>query len=550
MANNGSGKAGVSSGEQAGGRGRTGRSQGTATLPLKLAPPTAIAVDAPPQGDWSYEMKLEGYRLLARVGGGDVRLFNRKGQDWTDRFPQQVKALRALRLNDAWLDGELVLLGADGSPNVSSLRQAMEKGDCTQAIYYLFDAPFLEGQDARHQPLEARRAALKKCLARSRSRALRFSEAFTAGHQDILESAQALSIERVVGKRRGSTYGSGRCEDWVHLSSMPGDKPLRPRGGRRAAVASGTAGSASGTSRGKVLVEGVGVSHPERLIDAQSGTHKVDVAQFYASIADWLLPQLDQRPVSLVRCPEGIDGEHFFQRHAERLNIPHIRQLDRQLDPGHARLMEIDSTPALIGAAQMGALELHTWGATSDQIERPDRLILDLDPDTALPWSSVIAATQEVLGLLERLGLSAFLKTSGGRGMHVVVPLARHAGWEQVKGFAKALAEYLARHDPQRFSATMGEQNRIGKVFVDYLRNSRGGSTVAAYSLRARPGLPVSVPIARAELAGIASPTQWHIGNLKSRLLKLKADPWQEYRNRQRLSRAMWAALEADPSGN
>jgi bifunctional non-homologous end joining protein LigD len=205
--------------------------------------------------------------------------------------------------------------------------------------------------------------------------------------------------------------------------------------------------------------------------------------------------------------------------------------------------MEIDSTKALIGAAQMGAIELHTWGATSDQIETPDFFVLDLDPDPALPWKSMVEATQLTLSVLDELGLEAFLKTSGGKGMHVIVPLARKDDWDTVKAFAKAISQFLTRQLPERFTATMGPKNRVGKIFIDYLRNTRGASTVAAYSVRARPGLPVSVPIAREELSELRNSQHWDIHTLPERLEGLKSDPWAGYAHRQKITGKMWEKL-------
>lgn len=298
--------------------------------------------------------------------------------------------------------------------------------------------------------------------------------------------------------------------------------------------------------KGRETVAEVSISHPERVIDAQSGTTKAGLARFYAQIAEWLLPGVRTRPVSLLRAPTGVDGEQFFQKHAEHLAIPNIRHLDPKLDPGHDRLMAIEDVPALVGAVQMGTIELHTWNAAYASIERPDRLILDLDPDPALPWCAIADATRLSLSVLDELGLEAFLKTSGGKGMHLVVPLARHVDWDTLKAFGKAVSQFMAGELPDRFSARMGPKNRIGKVYLDYLRNQRGASTVAAYSVRARPGLPVSVPIRREELAQLHDSAQWHVGNLQQRLAQLQGDPWAGYANRQRITRAMWKKLGAE----
>ncbi len=246
-------------------------------------------------------------------------------------------------------------------------------------------------------------------------------------------------------------------------------------------------------------------------------------------------------PLLQERGPDGIGGELFFQKHAARLKIPGIVQLDPALDPGHPPLLQIRSAEALVGAVQMGSIEFHTWNASLANLERPDRFVLDLDPDPALPWKRMLEATQLSLTLLDELGLRAFLKTSGGKGMHLLVPLERRHGWDEVKDFAQAISQHLARLMPERFSAVSGPRNRVGKIFVDYLRNSRGASTVAAYSVRAREGLPVSVPVFREELDSLQGANQWNLRSLPQRLDELAGDdPWADYAGtRQRISAAM-----------
>ena len=291
-------------------------------------------------------------------------------------------------------------------------------------------------------------------------------------------------------------------------------------------------------------IAGVKISHPERVIDKQTGARKIDLVQYYESVADWLLPHLTHRPVSLVRAPEDIGGELFFQKHSQKLAIPNVTQ-HPGLDPGHPPLISIDTIKALIGAAQMGTVELHTWNALASNIEKPDRVVFDLDPDPALGWDKMIEAAQLTRTLLDELGLVSFCKTSGGKGFHVVVPLSRQAGWDEVKAFSQAVAQHMAATLPKHFAAKMGPQNRKRKIFVDYLRNSRGSSTVAAFSARARPGLGVSVPLAWEEVSSTTGGDQWNIANLQGRLESLRQDPWADYaKTRQRITAAMKKRLD------
>jgi bifunctional non-homologous end joining protein LigD len=276
-----------------------------------------------------------------------------------------------------------------------------------------------------------------------------------------------------------------------------------------------------GLASGKVRI-----THPDRVIDAVSGTTKMQLAEYYASVAEWILPQLKDRPVALVRAPDGIAGELFFQKNAERLAIPGITTLDKEVTG--QPVMLINNAEALIGAVQMSTVELHTWNATTIDLDKPDRFVLDLDPDPALPWKSMVEATALTLTVLDELGLKAFLKTSGGKGIHLVVPLTRKHGWDEVKDFSHAIVSHMANLLPERFSAVSGPKNRVGRIFIDYLRNGLGATTICAYAARTREGLPVSVPLFREEVAQIKGGNQWNISNVHERLNEVGDAPWAD----------------------
>ncbi|MFT4266964.1 MAG: DNA ligase D, partial [Xenophilus sp.] len=267
------------------------------------------------------------------------------------------------------------------------------------------------------------------------------------------------------------------------------------------------------------------ITHAGRVVDRASGATKGEVAAYYAEAAPLMLPHLKGRPVALVRAPDGVGGALFFQKHAPPMALPGVKRLDPALDPGHAPLLQIDAARALLAAAQMNVLELHTWNATSGAIGRPDRMTFDLDPGEGVAWPQVQEAALLVRALLQELGLAGFLKTSGGKGLHVVVPLRREHGWDTVRAFSRAVVAHLAQTLPGRFVARSGPENRVGKVFVDYLRNGFGATTVSAWSLRARPGLGVSVPVAWEELPGLRGSAHWTLADVRSRMATGNA-PW------------------------
>jgi bifunctional non-homologous end joining protein LigD len=621
-----------------------------AKLPELLKPELATLVEKAPGGEWSYEIKFDGYRIMARIDHDEVKLFTRNGHDWTHKLPRQAEALAALGLESAWLDGEMVVADEQGVPDFQALQNAFDSGRSGNIVYYLFDMPYLNGVDLREVPVEERRVALSTVLNPNKDPLLRFSDAFSEEPEALLNSACQMQMEGLIGKRLGTPYVSRRSSDWIKLKckhrqefvvvgftdpkgsrnafgalllglhdrdsgelryagkvgtgfnettlkhiyeqlkplqtkkssvvnppsgfdakgvhwlkptllaevafaemtkegsvrhavfhGLRDDKPAediteeRPKAVKTSAAKKTTAEKPStpgkktaapapsqiGLGEGKVRI-----THPDRVIDASSGTTKVQLAEYYASVAEWILPELRDRPVALVRAPDGIAGELFFQKNAERLAIPGITALDKALTG--QPVMIINNAEALIGAVQMSTVELHTWNATSDNLDKPDRFVLDLDPDPALPWKSMVEATQLTLSVLDELGLKAFLKTSGGKGIHLVVPLTRKLGWDEVKDFSHAIVSHMAKLLPERFSAVSGPKNRVGRIFIDYLRNGLGATTICAYAVRTREGLPVSVPIFREEVAELKGGNQWNIHTVHERLAEVGDEPWKD----------------------
>ena len=302
-------------------------------------------------------------------------------------------------------------------------------------------------------------------------------------------------------------------------------------------------------ANGTVTLAGVTLTHPDKVLFPDIGLTKLDLARYYEQVADWVLPHLADRPLTLVRCPEGSEHPCFFQKHLKE-NIPDaIEQVEVPEDKGTATYMMINSRAALIGMVQMGVLELHTWGARADKLDKPDRLIFDLDPDPELDWPQVVQGVLLTRALLEEIGLTSFLKNTGGKGLHVVVPLHRRAGWDEAKAFSHALARHLAQTFPQLFTAQMAKAKRGGKIFIDYLRNAQGATAVAAYSTRARQGATVSTPLAWEELEQGVRANSFTVRNLAARLDRLGADPWAGYaQTRQTITGEMKRLFDVDES--
>ena len=309
------------------------------------------------------------------------------------------------------------------------------------------------------------------------------------------------------------------------------------------------AAKASGLTRksqSQVALDRASVSNPQRVIDARSGTTKLDLVRFYSRVGRLMMPHLKGRPVSLLRAPDGVDGPLFFQKHAESEKLPGLRQIAAAAGDSHAPMIEVAGPQGLLSAAQWGVVEFHTLNVATANIDRPDRMVFDLDPGEGVAWAQVQEAAQLVQAFLGQLGLAAFLKTSGGKGLHVVVPLKRLHGGDTVKGYSQAVVAHMAQTLPQRFVARSGPKNRVGKIFIDALRNGSGASTVCAWSARARPGMGVSVPVGWAELPALRGGDHWCLQTVHERL-DIGNEPWAGYARAARGLSAAMAALGWSP---
>jgi bifunctional non-homologous end joining protein LigD len=294
----------------------------------------------------------------------------------------------------------------------------------------------------------------------------------------------------------------------------------RSRSGRTRAVAQTGADRPMPGSRDElVTVAGVAISNASRPIPSEEGVTKLDIVRYNEVVANWLLPEIAQRPLSLIRCPGGDFGSCHFRRHPDNKGdaaggVPYVR---------------ISSVRELIASVQGGTFEFHSWGSSFPRIDRPDRVTLDLDPDPELPWRTFREALELTRALLDSLELKWFVKTTGGKGLHFVLPIVRRDGWDEVRVFARRIAEHLATSIPTLFTATMSKARRAGHVYVDYLRNGEGATAVTAYSLRARPGLPVSMPIAWEALDDDVRGDHYNLGNVPRILAGQRTHPWAGY---------------------
>jgi bifunctional non-homologous end joining protein LigD len=652
-------------------------------MPDKITPQLATLVEAPPDGDvWLHELKYDGYRLLAHIERGDVRLVTRNGLDWTGKFTALARALAQFPVDSALVDGEVVALAADGTTRFSDLQDRIARGATGDLVFYAFDLLYRDGYDLTGAVIEDRKASLAEIVTHDGTGAVRYSDHQQGRGPDFYRRACDFEIEGTIAKRRDRPYRPGRGTDWLkikctksdefivvgftdpsgqrhgfgalqlgyydregrlryggrcgtgfndrQLSEMlpklraierreptvalpkgvskkgvhwteprlvatvrygewtadnmlrhpsfqglredkapeevvypvpdgqnphppaaqatghplsrnagegttkPSAKPLSHTAGEGVRAQSARAGEGPAVSApardGSVTFGGVRLTNPNRVLYPDLGITKLALAQYYAAIGDWVLPELKDRVLSLVRCPEGYAHECFYQKHV-MAGVPSI--------VGRVEITEKTSTDTslfvrdvagLIALVQLSILEIHPWGSTVAKLETPDRITFDFDPDVGLPWERVTQAAIEMREALLGIGLQSFPKTTGGKGLHVVVPVTPKLEWDAVKEFAKWVSERFTAAYPDRFTTNMAKRARTGRIFIDYLRNGRGATAIGAYSPRARAGAPVATPLFWEEVENGVKPDAFTVETLPDRLAKLKSDPWAEMR--------------------
>ena len=643
---------------------KNGGTRGSA-LPSTLKPQLATLVDQVPGDEgWVYELKYDGVRLLCRVDGTDVRCISRNGIDWTHKVGPIVDALAKLKLDGAWLDGELIVSDPNGRSDFSLLQHTMEQKRLGELQFCIFDLLYNRGEDLRALPLSERKTRLDAALAKLPAHGpLRLADQIQSDSAQLLARVCNQHLEGLVAKKIDSPYKGDRSENWLKIKChreqefvvggaafLPGrgtgtfssllvgvksgkglkyvgrvgggfdakeraewherskklaqknspfdnhpDKRsgenwhwMKPQLVIQVAFADWTHSGilrqprylglrqdrdpktvvreepehteevvkktksapkkAKAKTRAAAEAPASGrLTHPDRVLFPHDGITKQQLAEYFAAVGEQAMPHYLERPLSILRNTHG--SKPFFQKHFLEssnagLRVVKIPNADKDPD-----FVVCDSPEGLLHLAQVGAVELHSWGAVMPKPKQADRLTFDLDPGAELDYPPIREAALVVRKLLQDLGLESWVKTTGGKGLHIVVPLASpRPDWEIAKEFSRSVTLFMERLAPAQFTSKTGERNRKNKIFIDYLRNGFGATAVAAFSPRWRPGVGVSTPVAWEEIDKDIRGTHFNLHNVPSRIAKQRKDPWQGYwKARQVLTKAMVKKMGSDP---
>lgn len=615
--------------------------------PEFIEPELALLVDKAPEGNqWIHELKFDGYRMQAHLNHSKVRLISRSGKEWTDKFPAVVQGLEKLTVDRAIIDGEVVLLDAEGRSDFQLLQNAMKAHHTQAFVYYAFDLLYYSGQDIRSLPLAERKRRLKMILKKA-PKNIRYSDEFEGAGKELLHLACKNKLEGIISKNRESTYLSGRNSNWVktkcteqqefviggytegtgsrsHFGALllgvykgkdlqyvgkvgtgfteqslhdvykslkaletdtspftkksprgrdihwvkpklsaeitfsqwthdeilrvpvfhglREDKPTKdivmekPTPIEKPTKAVAAKAVKKTAKKSAVKDFDIAISNPQKIIYPKEKLTKMEVAVFYQKIADQILPYLEDRPLSLVRCPEGAHKQCFFQKHIPSPIPETMKAIPIVERSGKKLYTSIFDSKGLVTLVQMGAFEIHVWNSQGENLEHPDQIVMDFDPGPGVSWKEVVDAALELKDLLDHLHLKSFVKLSGSKGIHVHIPVKPIYTWDQIKSFSQALAVQMEQNNPQKYVSKMTKKLRTKRIFVDYLRNGRGATAVVAYSLRARPQSGVAMPIEWSQLKKVKAGNEYSLEKALAFLAKRKKDPWKDYfKSRQRI---------------
>lgn len=548
-----------------------------------ISPQLPRLVTTPPSdSEWIHEIKYDGYRIQAHVQDGVVKLLTRGGLDWSSSFPGIRKGMSELDLKSAIFDGEIVSLDRKGVSHFQQLQNSLSSKTDKGLTFFIFDLLYLNGRDLRKLPLIERKSLLKKLLAGC-ARSIKYSEHIVGSGTDSFKVSCEHHLEGIISKLADSSYVSGRGDLWVKTKCSKRQEFVvggySEQKNRRQGLGvlllglyqkgkfkyAGKVGTGFDQRTKKELMERLdplhrktspfdlrspkekgihwvdpqmvveigfsnwtddevlrhpvflgqrldkpaqdvtheqSLSSPEKIVFKKEKLTKGDVSFYYKSVAKYILPYIKARPLSIVRCPEGSEGTCFYQKHLK----------------GEKELL-IHSAVDLSNLIQLNALEIH--------IQTPDQVVMDFDPSPEVPWKEVVRAAFMLKELLEKLELKSFVKLTGGKGLHVHIPVAPIYNQEQLKAFAKTLALEMVSQNPKKFTAYISKQARKGKIFLDYLRNGPGSTSVAPYSLRARPLSTMALPVEWSELKRIKGPQAFTMKNGLRKIKLRKSDPWK-----------------------
>lgn len=631
-------------------------------LPSFVTPQLASFAKAPPVGGrWVHELKLDGYRIQARVDQKKsvVQLLTRTGLDWTHRMKSVAAAVLELPVDSALLDGEVVVLESDGTSSFAKLQAAFQEGARHAFTYFVFDLLHLNGHNLRGLPLLERKKLLAGVLSGSDgSGTTRLSEHLVGDAAEVFAEACRLGAEGIISKLSDAKYTGGRGSGWLKLKCgqeqefviggftlpsngangvgalmlgynrdgkliyagrtgtgftqkthqvlrdklekirrttspfgmLPADVTrgviwVKPELVAQVAFSTWTADSLVRQAAFKGLREDkpadtvvredsriasaaeleaapekhntsttdhptvpanrrvtknesgdlpVKLTHPDKVLDAESGITKEDLARYYLAVSGTILPYIANRPLTLVRCPDGSGKQCFYQKHKTGMlgaNFESVEIVDKKSGKPEPYIT-LTTPDAIVELAQIGVLEMHPWGSCNDSLEQPDRIIFDLDPDETISWETLATSALEVRRRLKALKLESFVKSTGGKGLHVVVPIRPSHSWPEVKKFAHDFVLAMEKDSPSLFLTKMTKAARKGKIYLDYLRNERGSTAVAPYSPRARAGLPVALPLSWSELKAPQFP-RFTVSEFPQWKNRLARDPWKGMLNLQ-----------------